>query len=108
MKPGYISAIATGAILLTVGLSMTGCGTPHTPEPIVTTQEVDVPIETMVAPPKELSRAPLPASEIPQVVAPGTPGVTSCLTPAGEDKLRAAIGRDHTLLGGWDAWTAPQ
>lgn len=100
--------MAAGAILLIVGLSMTGCGTTHVPERVITTQEVDIPIGTMETPPKELSRLPLAASDIPQFVAPGTPGASSCLMPAGEDKIRHAIAGDHKLLGGWSAWTTTQ
>lgn len=98
--------IGATVLIFTIGcLGLTGCAPAHTPQPIVTTQEVDVPVSTMAAPPKELRRSPLAATEIPTVVAPGTPGVSSCLLPAGEDRLRHAISTDHQLLGGWEAWT---
>lgn len=106
MNPNRIMWTASAAILLiVVAASMQGCASQHIPQPVVTTQDVAIPVGEWVAPPKELARAPLAASDIPQVVAPGTPGVTSCLLPADETKLKAAIRGDHVLLGGWDAWT---
>ncbi len=68
------------------------------------TVEVKIPVPVKAVPAAALT-APL-AARPPVFVAPVDPGVTSCLTPAGERDLKVLLLELRTRLRAWEAWGA--
>jgi hypothetical protein len=85
--------------ILTLVFLLSGCATPNI---IVETQEVMVPVPYRVTPPPELM-APYVPKELPEFI-PVNETATSCLTPLGEQRLREIIIDLRLRDEGWRTW----
>jgi PBP1b-binding outer membrane lipoprotein LpoB len=85
--------------ILPLILILTGCSTKY----IVEVQEVFIPILENREVPYELSNFQLPP--VPIFSSPSSPGISSCLIPEEEEKLKLFIFQMNLQLRAWHEWS---
>lgn len=73
-------------------------------EPAIQIKDIDIPFYSRASAPIELKRNAILGPDLPQFVPPATRGVSSCLIPVQEQKLRKLLDGRETLLDGWEVY----
>lgn len=104
MSANKIMVLATVTCVIIGLLALPGCTKPEDRPRPVRTVEVVTPILEERPVPADLLFKPVPDAELPEWVAPGHPGATSCLTPEGEAKKRILDTGTVGKLNAWEKW----